>query len=112
MSHRLALALALFASAAWISAQDQRPFSTGPVTDAAVNPFGVDAGWSYSGDPAVIFPGSLGVLSATGSATAHMNTLGPFPAAYAGTNLDFAVLSIAAGQATHASPTTRVALVP
>lgn len=58
-----------------------------------------------------IFPNSTGILSATGSATTAMNTLGPFPAAFAGTNLDFTVIAYpVGGGVSYATPPTRVVL--
>jgi hypothetical protein len=76
-----------------------------------LNPdFWTDLSLQFAGSG--IFPGSVGTLSATGAASAQMNTLGPFAPVFAGTNLDFTVVTIAGSTATHASPTTRVALVP
>ena len=60
-----------------------------------------------------IFPGSAGVLDAKGASTAQMNTLGPFDPLFIGTDLDFSVVTIGGGGiATHATPPTRVSLVP
>ncbi len=59
-----------------------------------------------------VFPGSVGVLDAQGAASAQMNTLGPFPAALAGIQLDFSVVTISGGIGTHATTPTRVTLVP
>ena len=64
-----------------------------------LNPdFWTDLSLQFAGT--AIFPGSIGTLNSAGSATAQMNTLGPFPAVFAGTDLDFSVVSLSSGVAT------------
>ncbi len=60
-----------------------------------------------------IFPSSLGTLDTSGSATAQMDTLGPFDSGLAGTILDFSVVTYdGSGNVDYATAPTSVALVP
>ena len=56
------------------------------------------------------FPDSAGILDATGSASPGFDTLGPLDPAFAGIELDFAVL-VSAGLPTFATNPTRITLV-
>lgn len=60
-----------------------------------------------------LFPGFRGNLSATGTATARMDTLGPFDPFLVGTELDFVAVAMDGGFVpTHVTSPTRVSLVP
>jgi hypothetical protein len=59
----------------------------------------------------VILPNSMGILDATGSATAQLNTLGPLDPGLVGLNLDFVVV-VVQSKPVFASNPTRVTLVP
>ena len=79
--------------------------------DVPIN-FDVWTDFSLTFAGTALLPGSLGVLDAAGAGTAQLDTLGPFPAAFAGISLDFSVVTISSGLLTHATPPTRITLAP
>ena len=94
------------------SGSGSQPGTTFDGVPIPLNPdFWSDLSIKFSGT--ALFPNSLGVLDATGSANASLDTLGPFPASFVGTVLDFsAVVFNPAGTVIHATPPTRIELVP